>query len=208
MLTKKGGTNFVTNILEDFKGLKSEVNLDIKSKESIYHKGRLVNGITRAKVINGKVSDITIEISTSQSNANPMLAVAKTVMHEVIHAGMIRALYAKDIGPMGSNFKETYNIYKSKIFQADPQHNTMAELYIDKMASTLKAIHKGAMTGDYNYLSNNGTKSLDDFYEALAWQGLKIDDEEAWRTMPPGRQKALNDALAQSYGATTKSCPN
>lgn len=48
----------------------------------------------------------------------------------------------------------------------------MADLYIDSMKEALKNFHQQKMSGDYNFLSNNGQINLDDFYEALAWQGL------------------------------------
>ncbi|MEA1784556.1 hypothetical protein U1E44_00490 [Arenibacter sp. GZD96] len=84
----------------------------------------------------------------------------------------------------------------------------MADLYIKSVKTTLKEFHRTALASDYNFLSNGGRKSLDDFYEALAWKGIKEDGVIAWNTVPELRKSALEAALQESFFVATKTCPN
>ena len=202
-LTKKG-SSFVKNLLSSFMG-ESEFNIKIVSKDKVFVQdtGLEVNGRI-SHPLNGLM---TITISTGRANKKPALSVACTILHEYIHADIFGKLNTIANTPEILNFRETYNIYESKIFKSTAQHNTMADLYIGKMKKALKDFHKNALPKDYAYLSNNGTKSLDDFYEALAWEGLKIDKVEAWNTMPDLRKKVLEDALQENIFSATKTFP-
>lgn len=64
------------------------------------------------------------------------------------------------------------------------------------------------MTGDYNFLSNNGTISLEPFYTALAWRGLKNHNVQAYLDLSTQEKQILEDTLNQYYPATTFNCPD
>ncbi len=85
----------------------------------------------------------------------------------------------------------------------------MADLYIHQMKDALKSYHKNVLVGDYNYLTDNGTNPIDDnFYEALAWQGLKGQGVQAYIDLSDAKKLALQNSLNQHYHTTTKNCPN
>ncbi len=106
------------------------------------------------------------------------------------------------------DFYTTYNSFEDTNFQPTAQHETMAELYVDEMTETLKNYHQTVMTGDYDYLSDNGQVSLDDFYEALAWRGLKNHNVQAWIDLPQERRDELGQAYQQYIFSTTANCLN
>ncbi|WP_417784760.1 hypothetical protein [Tenacibaculum sp.] len=84
----------------------------------------------------------------------------------------------------------------------------MAKLYVNSMRDALKSFHKNVLVGDYNHLTDNGTNPLpDNFYEALAWQGLKDHNVEAYSDLTDAKKIALTNALNTYYHSTTKNCP-
>jgi len=65
------------------------------------------------------------------------------------------------------------------------------------------------LISDYNYLTNSGTDPIDDdFYEALAWQGLQDQKVEAYTELSEAKKQALKTSLEKYYPKTTANCPN
>jgi hypothetical protein len=141
-------------------------------------------------------------------SANKAIQVARTILHEYIHADMFRKLNTTNPTEEDLDFRTTYEKYKSNVFRASVQHETMADLYVGEIANALKNFHKYALTGDYNYLTNNGTNPLpDSFYEALAWQGLKQHNVQAYIDLPDSRKEELKKVLEMYLPSTTSNCP-
>jgi hypothetical protein len=197
--------NFLKGILAKFEGDGTDFDINIVSLDRVYSQRRrkYVNGAT----LPPKNKLITIQISTERANIRPMLSVARTILHEYVHADMFRALRTEEPSQTDLNFRATYESYESKIFKATPQHNSMAELYIKEMAKTLKNFHQTVMKKDYENLSNNDTINLDFFYEALAWVGLREDNVIAWTSMPEIRQKELINTYNSFIGFSKLNCP-
>ena len=199
----KKGNSFVKNIFSKFEG-ESKFHINIKSKYRVFKNGVSsgggVNGITRH--IQGS-NFINIEISTSKLSNMPALASARTLIHEYIHADMVRKIYTANYdGDL--DFKTTYEKYET-----EKQHNAMADLYINSIRDALKSFHENVLVGDYNYLTNNGTNPLpNSFYEALAWQGLKDTNVKAYTDLPDTKKTELTNSLNSYYHSTTKNCPN
>lgn len=63
-------------------------------------------------------------------------------------------------------------------------------------------------SGDYNYLFNNGQHDLDAFYKAIAWQGLKNQNVQAWIDLPQNQKDEIDQAYQQYIFATTHNCLN
>ena len=120
-LLTEGGTNFVKDLLKNFEG-KSEFDIKIQSKDKVISKGREVNGTTSPPINNV----ITINISTSNTKQNPALEVAKTILHEYIHADIYRKLNTKYSGTADLDFKKTYEAYED-------QHEAMGALYVNSI---------------------------------------------------------------------------
>ena len=202
-LLTKNENSFIKDILNKFEG-ESEFDIIIKSKDKVF-----IDGISSGDGVNGKTryvigsNLINIEISTYKLSNVPALAATRTLIHEYIHADMFRKLYTKYPTNGDLDFKTTYEKYET-----EKQHNAMAELYVTSMMNTLKSFHKNVLVRDYNYLTNNGRNPLpDDFYEALAWQGLKDHNVKAYIDLSNSKKTNLTNALNTYYHSTTKNCP-
>lgn len=207
---KESGNNFVQDLLANFEGDDSEFGINIKSKDQVFYTDENGNTIE----VNGKTrytstsNIIKIEISTSKVQNNRALQVVRTLLHEYIHADIFRKLNTQPPSNDDLIFRNTYNSFEDNNFEPTPAHETMASLYVNSMKEALKSYHMTVMTGDYNYLSNNGQLDLDNFYEALAWQGLKNHNVEAWQNMPQNQKDEIDQAYQQYIFATTHNCPN
>ncbi|WP_440120734.1 hypothetical protein [Tenacibaculum sp. Ill] len=206
-LTKDGNT-FVKDLLANFEGV-SEFNINISSVDKIFSTN--VNDYVNGETSYTKGDDmIYIKISADKISNNSVLSGIRTILHEYIHADMFRKLYTKE-GISNSDikdFKETYNKFKSENFKPNNlQHESMAKLYVNSMATALKEIHQAILLREYNYLSQDGAKSLDNLYEALAWQGLKGHDVQAYTELSDTKKKALKEALDIYFYSLTKNCP-
>ncbi len=202
-LLNKNGNSFVQKILSNFVG-KSEFDIKIVSKEKVTNLDK--NGIL--KEINGKTIHLpgsalmTIEISTSKANENAALDVARTILHEYIHADIFRKLYttSDEIGNKSTDFKKTYDQYEN-------QHGAIAGLYLNSMKEALKEFHKSVLTDDYNkYINYFGEVPNDAFYEALAWGGLRDGDVKAWTDLP-AEKKAEIEKLSSRIPLLSKAAP-
>ncbi|CAM2907068.1 hypothetical protein SAMN05444143_105139 [Flavobacterium succinicans] len=203
-LLDKNGTSFVKNLLANFKG-NSEFNIKIVSKDKIIVDK---NGITEEVNGNTKYIEgsnlITIEISTTRTNEHATLDVARTILHEYIHADIFRKLNTTT-GTLAESldFKITYEAYGN-------QHGAMGALYIDSMKEALKAFHRDVLTDDYNKYTNYfGETPSDVFYEALAWSGLKESNVKSWTDLS-AEKKAAIEALAKRVPLLSKTvtCPD
>ena len=204
-LLMKNGGNYMNEILKHFKG-ESEFDIKIESRDKVISKntGEEINGKTKPP----KDGIITIQISTSKALEHSVLVVAKTILHEYIHADMYRKLHTKYPADEDLDFRTTYEAYEKDVFKGTSQHESMAALYIDEMTRALKNFHKNVLKGDYNYLTDNGTNPLpDSFYEALAWQGLAEDGVAAYAELSDEKKQELDDSIAAYYHSTTKNCP-
>ncbi|MDQ7918447.1 hypothetical protein RBU60_12785 [Mesonia sp. MT50] len=207
---KESGNNFVQDLLANFEGDDSEFGINIKSKDQVFYTDE--NGNTLE--VSGKTkftptnNIIEIEISTSKANNRWALQVVRTLLHEYIHADIFRKLYSENEIIELTNFKNTYNGFEDNNFEPSQDHETMAALYINSLKEALKSYHMTVMTGDYNYLSNNGQLDLNSFYNAIAWQGLKNQDVQAWLNLSQNQKDEIDQAYQQYIFATTHNCPN
>ncbi|CAA0232870.1 conserved exported hypothetical protein [Tenacibaculum maritimum] len=199
-LTKNGNT-FIKDILKKFQGV-SEFDINIKSVDKIFRTGTTIE--LNGKTIEPLSGVIEIHISTNKLSDMPALGAARTLIHEYIHADMFRKLNTPNPTSGDLDFKSTYEKYET-----EKQHNSMAELYVNSIRDALKSFHKSVLVGDYNYLTNNGINPLpDNFYEALAWQGLKEHNVQAYTDLSSSKKTELTNALNTHYHSTTKNCSN
>ncbi|MCT4698216.1 hypothetical protein [Tenacibaculum haliotis] len=178
-LTKNGNT-FVKDLLANFNG-NSEFDINISSKYKVFRNKTTIE-------INGKTiykpgtTLINIHISTNQMSNRNSLSCIRTLLHEYIHADMYRKLNTSK-KPTGGDidFKQTYNDFDNNNFKASPQHETMAKLYIGEMKNALKEAHNKLIPNEVKYYKENyPSNTLDNIYDALAWQGLKEHKVKAW----------------------------
>lgn len=200
----------ISNILANFEG-DSQFGITITSLPQVYVEDSEtgeqyeVNG--RTGYTSGS-STIQIQINTNLAASRPALSVVSTIIHEYIHADIFRIVYNGSTLPEDMEFRNVYNSFEDSGFEPTPGHETMALLYIDVLKNALADFHQNVLVGDYNYLTNNGSIALDDFYEALAWQGLKNHDVQAYLDLSQSRKDEIQNALTQYYHSTTSFCPN
>lgn len=204
------GNDFVKNMLNKFAG-ESKLSLELTSKDKVYYTDK--NGVTRE--VAGKTrspvnNSILISINSSMANGTSSLGLARDLLHEIIHADMFRKL--ENTNSTGTiedvDFNDTYNKYKAEHFNASPGNETMADLYIDAMSTTLKEFHKTVLINNYNkYVQHYGEEPPKEFYETVAWDGLRNQGVRAWDELDEGERSIIED-LQLRVGDLTKDCPN
>jgi len=103
-------------------------------------------------------------------------------------------------------FLKTFNSYEDNGFEPTPQHQTMAELYVNAMAEGLGSFHKNKLKKDYDKLTDYfGEKPSSDFYRALAWQGLSNQGVKAWNNLSEQDRVKFTNLQART-GILTKKC--
>ena len=87
------------------------------------------------------------------------------------------------------------------------QFGAMGALYLNSMRDALKAFHKEVLTNDYNkFISLFGAAPSNNYYEALAWRGLKEHEVKAFTDLSAEKVNALkNEDLKIDF--SLKECP-
>lgn len=141
-------------------------------------------------------SEIVIAFNDKELN-RPMLDIARTFMHEIIHAEMLRQLFdlARTDGAIDK--KELTNIANSSNrnelleyylkYKGGAQHEFMALKYRDVLVSFLKEVDK------------NLTEKQ---YQSIVWIGL--EETSMWEKMTPNEKADIEN----TYEAWRKSAPN
>lgn len=192
---KLKNNNLLVRTIEKFKGktpvnliINQELNLSIKDENG---NNVLVNGITNYS----SSYNIKITLNTEQSNNRPSLAVARTILHEAIHAEIYRKIkttsglsYSNGVWrlPDGSrvNFPSLFDAYNEN--PSNPDHNYMAKYYREALESGMR-----------EYANSIGETHSDQFYKDMAWNGLL--DTKAWeinmqtKNMQRMRKKESNE---------------
>jgi hypothetical protein len=136
------------------------------------------NGQTRDK--NG-IYEITI--NSSQTN-RPDLMIARTILHELVHAEIMAALKENRITPLDDNFPANLDSYIALYLNTDSRvgdkhHNYMATNLLPRMGQELMNIHRNQFPEDFQrfneYVKDVGyPKGLsEDFYMNIFWEGLE-----------------------------------
>ena len=174
IVNKLSMTAFVTSIAEFTKTKDSQQNSVIKLGPI----GTDRNGQTQSR--NG-IQEITINSNTLN---RPDLLIAKTIIHELVHAEINVALRNKGQTVLDNNFAANFDkfinvMYGTNNTQGDLHHKYMAENLLSTMGAALMDVHKNYFPEDFqklnNYLKINGyPKGVSlDFYVNLCWQGLE-----------------------------------
>ena len=200
MLTKNSD-DFIKELLNNFEG-ESEFDVQLISRDGVFNGDSEVNAKT-SPPIDGL---IIIEFNSNLLYKYGVLYVARTFLHEFIHAKMNFTLYSTNPNITDLNFLETYTNYEKKYIRSyDAQHQTMAELYVNSMASALKKFHRSALLDEYNFLHESENFN-DSFYESLAWRGLQNQNVEAYNQLEKSKKEALNKLYEKFLPELTKNC--
>ena len=201
----KDSNDFVKDLLANFNG-NSEFNINISSKDKIFRKNTNIELNGKTTYLPGS-SLININISTGRLSNMSSLAGIRTILHEYIHADMFRKLNTKYSINGDLDFKQTFNHFKNVNFKPDPQHETMAKLYLNEMILALKNTHQKLIPNEVKYYKENyPLNTLDNIYEALAWQGLKNHKLQAWLDKGKDTIKINNTINTNLSGLTKNFC--
>ncbi len=168
--------SLIKSTLNGFVGKDTPVHLILNEKSNLTNKnGDTLNGETDY----GDSYYITITLNIEQANNRPSLAVARTILHEAIHAYLYRLIkinHGFHINSLNQvvladgaeiDFPNLFKYYEDK---DDPQHEYIADFYRTAIETGLK-----------EYAASIGETYPDQLYKDLAWGGLM--DTYAWFNM-------------------------
>ncbi len=180
----KGITNgSVADIIQKFSGAIPSWNWEIKDGLLASN----INGITSA--LNRSSGTVTTTIDTQKFLSSTDIAIARTLMHESIHAYLV-GFFAND--PVLAN-GEYYQMITAWNTAKRPdlnelQHDEMVRSFVNDIAAALS---------QYSY-----SKGYDIPYQTqsdLSWGGLQ--DTKAFKNLPYSDRKRINDTISiEQYG--------
>lgn len=187
---KLGVNSQFKKLVQKFADVNSPVNLDFRIEEIEDSK---TNGVTRAK---NQVTFDNMEIALDKTNTelHRTIEVARTFLHEAIHASFYAHLYLNGIktgaqlDQMQNSFPDLWDEYVKSVSAAagkpfsDAQHNLMAEKYIDVIAKGLQ---------EFDVRNKGNTEITIDNYKALAWVGLT--DTRAYELLTDEQKDKIRD---------------
>ncbi|MBF0694655.1 MAG: hypothetical protein IR153_06320 [Flavobacterium sp.] len=187
------------NYIKAFDGDFSVAHLKLESSMSLPDS---INAETSPPV------DYLITITFNGNNLDrPELSVARTFVHELIHAEVFRKLLsvagtssitltAAQLVELKDNYPGLYDYYMRYEWNIQPgeeitsaQHQMMAQHYRDVIINMLKEF-------------DNNSQS-DEVYEALAWQGLM--NTTAWNNLDASQQAAIINTIT-TFETTNPHC--
>jgi len=190
--TQLGGSPIFQNYLKNFDGNFSVANLRLSASNTIPYG---INAETSPP------SNYLIGIAFNANNLNrPGIDIARTFMHEMIHAEMFRKLLSLsstkgeiDVSKLNqmltqNNFPGLYDYY-TRYGINGMQHEQMAAHYQNTMISFLK-----------NYDSRLTAAQ----YEAIAWVGLK--GTSSWNALTQAKKTSLNNIYNSWLASANKQC--
>jgi hypothetical protein len=194
--------NNINWILKNFKdGNKpSQFNLKFEMSSTL---GNLTNATTATPKQSGIPNTFIIRINQNRAeNKNTTLTIARTIIHEGIHARLWEFMYSRDknLAILKNDFPGIYVYYKN--YEKNWDHQQMAAHYRKTIAKGLKQFDK--------------SQHSDEFYNALAWEGLsEIKDKngnndliytEAWKKLISAQQKKVLDIIINHKKNGSKNC--
>ena len=194
------GNNTINKILENFQdGNKpSQFNLKFIMSTELDNN---VNATTATPKLSKIPNTFVIKINQYRAeNVNTMLTVARTILHEGIHARLWEFVYRKEGRVSKDDFPGIYE-YRMN-YEKNWDHQQMAAHYRGTIAKGLKQFDNG--------------RHSDAFYDALAWEGLsEVKDlngnqdrvyTEAWKKLSPSEQKSVLDIITNHKKNGSKNC--
>ncbi|MCE7864524.1 MAG: hypothetical protein DYG99_13365 [Bacteroidetes bacterium CHB5] len=155
-----------------------------------------INGITSTTY---PYNEVTITLDQTNLENNRTVEVARTFLHEAVHAKIYSELAKAGIASneqlTSDNFPGLFDAYveykNGNMPETQIHHQYMAGHYVDLIAAGLK---------EFDTQNHNNPEITMDHYKALAWMGLtgKINEPttqtKAWKSLSPEAQaKILND---------------
>lgn len=201
---RNGKNDYVKQILDKFEGESSDFDVEISSVPNLTRNN---DGHSNGRTTYEGTRTIKIKISENYAQTASALEIAKTIFHEYIHAELFRIIEIKEnFNKESLDFQKAYEIYFEQN-KKEHQHELMAHFYIGLMRDALKQFHKTELINDYNkYINHYEKEPTDEFYEAIAWKGLKVHNVKAWQSLDEDKQARINTLLQEEVGMLSKKC--
>ncbi len=192
MVDGKGNINWILENFKDKDNKPSEFNLKLVMSTE------LPDGVNGKFSENGK--EFIIKINANTLSNRTSLEVARTILHEAIHARLRE--FARRKNSNATNFPGVYNYYR--IYGKNWDHQQMADYYRKTIAKGLKKF--------------DNAKHTDEFYEDLAWRGLiAVPDlnrntgnskiyTEAWKKLTTTEQDRVKNNMEVEKATGNKNC--
>lgn len=187
------------NYLKNFDGNFSVANLKLKGSSTLPES-------TNAETSAPENYLITITFNTNNLN-RPGLSIARTFIHELIHAEIFRKLLSVAGSPnisltqdqlvqLRNNYPGLYDYYMRYKWNiapgqtpSDAQHEAMAQHYINIIKQALREYDNHAHS--------------EETYTALAWEGLM--GTVAWNNLSPSQRASITNLIA-SFANSNSNC--
>ncbi|MFN1219737.1 hypothetical protein ACKW6Q_22430, partial [Chryseobacterium kwangjuense] len=144
---------------------------------------------------------ITITINSNNLN-RPTLDIARTFMHEIIHAEMFRILLSLASTSNGQiNLTELTNMLNTHNYPGIYDYFRRYELN-DMQHEQMAAHYRGIVK---NFLKQIDNSLTDEQYEAIAWQGLQ--GTERWNQLTASQKANINTIYSNWYNTASHNCP-
>lgn len=166
-------TGSMKAILVDFFGANALYKLKFQVVENLICN---TNGDVNGCATNTLNSDGSVTISIDKAYINdvntPTLFLAKTIVHEAIHANIYAEIKKLNNGitPPNSDFAILFEEYGQKM---NWSHELMANKYLSTISQSIRNVH--SLLGDQTFITDRNSFSgwnWDKFYEEVAWLGL------------------------------------
>ncbi len=201
VFNKLGGGNEFKKIVREFIPENSPIHLRFDQKSNLTYRGQIVNAITDPGNINNSYY-ITITMNKERVNSRTPISVARTMLHEAIHAEIFRKIRTRGglrwdsntnswlLNGRRTDFPTLFNYYEN--YQS-PQHNYMADYYRDAIKTGLR-----------DYATNSGINVSDSQLNDLAWVGLT--GTQAWNNLSTTERNRIIRSINDYENRTNKNC--
>ncbi|TDQ23732.1 hypothetical protein [Tenacibaculum caenipelagi] len=142
-----------------------------------------VNAITD----NGSEYTIEIKLNGNNLSQRTVLGLARTLIHETIHAEMYRKLRSVNYNVSINDFPGIYDYYRR---HKNWQHEQMAAHYVETIVDMLK---------EFDNSQNSNTLYID-----LAWEGLQ--NTVAWNNLSSSEKDRIINSVKNYKSTGTKTC--
>jgi len=162
--------------------------------------GNETNASTATPFQSGIPNTFVISINQNRAeNINTTLTIARTIIHEGIHARLWE-FYYRNMGVTLNDFEGIYNYMR--IYGKNWDHQQMADFYRSTIAIGLAQFDNGQHSNNY--------------YNALAWEGLsQIKDKngdnsliytEAWKKLSSSEKEQILNIITNEKANGNKNC--
>lgn len=171
---KKISGNSVADIIQKFSGEVPSYNWKLKTVE---FSSNYIFGSTNNYNVYTHTASTFINFNDHLKNHSSDLAIAKTILHEAVHAEL-SVRFAKDYPNVKKEYPELFNWWKKKKDQNYAQHDVVFPDLVKDIAESLK-----------QYGESRGYILDEQVYKDLAWGGLEGTD--AFKGLDPNDQRRI-----------------